>query len=389
VKRIVYIHQYFNKPEQGGSLRSYYLATALAKQNFDVQLITSHNHKQKITETFEGVQIHYLPVFYDYSLGFYSRIKAFIWFTIRSLSLALKLKPDLIFATSTPLTIGLVPLIISYFKKTPYIFEVRDLWPKAPIEMGYLRNPFLIKIACILEKLIYKNSTGIIALSPGMQTHVQELVPQKQIICIPNMADAEYFKPNFERKYTKDSTLTISYIGSSGPVNELHNLIHFAEYLHLHHYNNIKIIVASKGKELSAIKAKCTKLNLNNIDFINYQNRLGVKELLANSDFTYITFKDIPALRIASPNKLFDSLAAGIPIISAINGWWVSELKNYQCGLVYNPQEPAELHKALVPFIENINLLHQFKQNAYFLAKSKYSKKIQIENFITYIKEFI
>lgn len=389
MKRIVYIHQYFNTPQQGGSLRSYYLSTALAKEGYDVQLITSHNQKFERTETIDGVKVHYLPVAYDNNFGFYTRIKSFILFTIKSLLLTRKLKPDLIFATSTPLTIGLVPLYLSYFRKTPYLFEVRDLWPKAPIEMGYIKNVLLKKLTYQLEKLIYNKSSGIVALSPGMEEHIKELLPGKRVICISNMADTKYFRPDFQELHKANSGLTICYIGSCGPVNELQNLIKFAEHLQLNKYHDIQINIAAKGKELNSLIRTCQKLNLKNIHFLPFQNQEGIRNLLAKSDFTYISFKDLSSLRIASPNKLFDSLAAGVPVISAINGWWVNDLKHYNCGLNYNPQKPAELYQALLPFIENPDLINQYKQNAYFLAHSKFSREKLTQQFSSFIKKFI
>jgi glycosyltransferase involved in cell wall biosynthesis len=389
VKKIVYIHQYYNTPQQGGSLRSYYLSNILVKDGFEVHLITAHNQNKYNIEVIEGVQVHYLPVYYENKMGFYNRLKSFILFTFKSLFLAIKLKPELIYATSTPLTVGITPLVLSYIKKTPYIFEVRDLWPKAPIEMGYIKNILLIKLSTWLEKSIYKRALGIVALSKGMYEHIQKVVPKATIACITNMADTQFFKPNLKTEKKTNSTLTISYIGNSGPVNNLTNLIKLADYLQLYNHDTIKINIAARGKELYSLKKTCQKLNLKNIHFLEYLDKAGVRDLLKNSDFTYLTFKDIPSLRVASPNKLFDSFAAGVPVISAINGWWAEDLKQYQCGLEYNPNNPSQLYQALLSFIDNPDLLKQYKKNAFFLAHSKFSQEKLSKEFLIFIKKTI
>ena len=193
--KIVYIHQYYLTHEQGGAIRSYYISQALKAKGYDVHIITSHNKPQSETKIIDGTTVYYLPVGYDNSYGFIKRIIAFLSFIFKAYSTAKKIKgTDLVFATSTPLTVGLVALWLRKFQKLPYVFEVRDLWPEAPIQLGYLNNPVLRFVARRLEKSIYNHASSIIALSPGMEEGIKKISVTPTVV-IPNMSDCDFFIP--------------------------------------------------------------------------------------------------------------------------------------------------------------------------------------------------
>src|SRR5690606_1490321 len=118
------------------------------------------------------------------------RLFSFFSFMLKSTRIALKQKNiNLVISTSTPLSVGFPALVIKFIKKTPFVFEVRDLWPEVPIQMGGLNNKLLIKISLWFEKTIYKNALHIIALSPGMQNGViAKNIPKEKVSMIPNMS---------------------------------------------------------------------------------------------------------------------------------------------------------------------------------------------------------
>ena len=195
--KIVYLHQYFNTPSMYGGQRSYNFSQSLADNGHEVTVITSarNTNNLKIYITYEGrVRIIWIPVKYHNSFSYLSRIYAFLSFTVRASIQILKIKCDLVFATSTPLTIAVPALIKKKFHKTNFIFEVRDLWPELPIAMGALKNKFLIKLAKLLEKKVYKDSSCIIALSEGMKEGIlSHGVNDQRVAVIPNISDSSKF----------------------------------------------------------------------------------------------------------------------------------------------------------------------------------------------------
>ena len=126
--RIIYLHQYFKTPEDGGAIRSYYIAKAMIDRGIEVEMITAHNLPNYQKTIIEGIVVHYLPVSYKNEFGFIKRLYAFAKFAWSSYRFIARIpQADLVYATSTPLTIGLTALKVFRKHNIPYYFEVRDL----------------------------------------------------------------------------------------------------------------------------------------------------------------------------------------------------------------------------------------------------------------------
>ena len=192
--KVLYIHQYFRTPEEGGAIRSYYLAKGLVEHGIEVELITAHNNSRSLTKNIDGIIVHYLPVYYDNEQRFLQRIYAFFKFMRMARKKAREIKDiDICYATSTPLTIGLSALKIKRDQNIPYFFEVRDLWPEAPFQMGVIKNKYLKKYLKNLENRVYRNASQIVALSPGIKEQIENEGSYKTVTVIPNMSDVDFF----------------------------------------------------------------------------------------------------------------------------------------------------------------------------------------------------
>lgn len=383
--RVVVIHQYFKTPQEGGAIRSYYLAKGLLEHGHEVEVITAHNDKAAF-RFIEGIKIHYLPVYYDNKLGAISRIFAFIKFVILALLKAFQLpKGDVNYVISTPLSIGVIALILKTLKKTPYIFEIGDLWPEAPIQLGYIKNTSLKRMLYWFEKLVYRKAQNIVAMSPDIEQYVLQTQLKQKIVMIPNMADCKYYLPMSKPqkvidKYGVADKFVISYVGTAGRANHLEYLVEAASACS-QIFPQVQFLVASSGRELSKIKELVEKYSLANISFINYLNRRDVKELLEITDAVYVSFAGVPILSSGSPNKFFDGLAAGKLIITNFNGWTQKVLEEHQCGFSYNAERPEQFIKSLASYLEDAELLNKTQKNARKLAEAKYSRVKLIEEW--------
>ncbi|MBA4055058.1 MAG: hypothetical protein C0490_10125, partial [Marivirga sp.] len=161
--KILILHQHFNLPREGGALRSYFLAKALADHGHQPVVITSKGEKEYRVENVEGIEIHYLPIAYDNRFGFWKRGVSFLRYAWSATRLAGSIQNvEICYAISVPLTVGLAAEFIRFFRKVPYIFEVGDLWPEAPIQMGFVRNYFLKRALFAIERSIYKRAHSIV-----------------------------------------------------------------------------------------------------------------------------------------------------------------------------------------------------------------------------------
>ena len=386
--KILYIHQYFKTPQEGGAIRSYYLSKGLVEHGFEVEMITTHNAKVYRKTVVDGVTVHYLPVRYANSMGFLSRLLAFLRFVTKAKKLARKINDvDLAYVTSTPLTVGFIALWLKKKKNIPFIFEVRDLWPTAPIEMGAIKGRPLKKWLYGLEAKIYREADKIVSLSPGMRDWIKGVVPEKDVYMIPNMADCQFFNneikdPKLVEFYHAKNPFVITYLGSIGPTNKLEYFLDIAESC-LKQKINIQFKIVGHGGRLSHIKLSSYLKKLSNVEFIPHQNKEGVRAILNVSDATYVCFANMPILATNSPNKLFDSLASGKLTIVNTPGWTKDLVEKYKCGFYADPLNPQDFVNKITPFLERRDLLETHKKNARSIAEEHYSKKMQIQKLVS------
>jgi glycosyltransferase involved in cell wall biosynthesis len=385
--RIIYIHQYFKTPEEGGAIRSYHLAKGLVDAGHDVELITTGNISNYDQRWIDGIRVHYLPIKYDQKFSYIKRIWAFLDFVKKSKLLVKKLKrPDLLYITSTPLTTGIIGLWAKEKLAIPYIFEVRDLWPKAPIEVGAIGNPLLIKYLQHLEARIYQNAISLVALSPGIANHLRAVSGKSTLDLIPNFSDLEQFQPlpkseSLLEKYGLKKTFTIAYTGALGKVNAVAELIDLAE-LASSHKKNWQFLIMGKGSHREHLEQIAQEKDLENVIFIPFGNKTAVNEVLSLADLAWISFADFPVLKTNSPNKFFDAIAAGKPVIINHKGWVYDLMKTNHLGIFCLP---SKLYKAFVKIeklAENPEQLQEMARNSRKLAESYFSKEIAVSRLI-------
>ncbi|MEQ9424185.1 MAG: glycosyltransferase family 4 protein [Cyclobacteriaceae bacterium] len=379
--KILYIHQYFKTPEEGGSIRSYYLAKGLVDNGYEVEMITSHNGKKYEIKDVDGIRVHYLPVFYDNHLSFLSRIFAFIRFMKLAYEVGRKIKKvDLIYAMTTPLSVGYLALRLKKKLGVPYYFEVGDLWPEAPIQMGFINNRFLKSFLYGVEKRIYENADKIIALSSSIRNYIEKTAPGKKVYVIPNMSDVEFFQPaNSEKEHL--GKFVISYFGAAGRANRLEYLLEAAKLCH-GHLPQVHFKVMAYGSELTRIRHLAEQTGIQNLEFLPYSNKSGVKKLLDYSDAVYVSFADVDVLNTGSPNKFFDGLAAGKLMILNFEGWLKDIVESHKCGFTYNPQYPEDFIQKLESIVGDNHIIREYQNNARKIAEQFYSKELQLKKLL-------
>jgi glycosyltransferase involved in cell wall biosynthesis len=330
--RILYLHQYYHTPAEGGGIRSYHIGHALAEKGHEVHIITTWEGPCTRVMREGRLLVTSLPIHYHNSMAKGERIKAFRAFVWQSYLTAKAWGPaDKVFATSTPLTIGLVALLLKYLHNIPYVFEVRDCWPEAPIQLGYVKGPLYKKALRWLERWIYNGADSIITLSDAMAVHVNGIVPNKAISVVSNFADRAFFG-SVERK--KQGDFHIVYTGTFGYANDVHRLLALAfeakkTGLHVH------FTLAGDGAEQAEAKRFVAENGLSDtITFLPHLSTYGVRELLSSADAAYVGFRPEAVLQTNSPNKFFDALAAGLPILLGVEGWLADEVRQAGCGIV-------------------------------------------------------
>ncbi|PKQ66034.1 glycosyltransferase family 4 protein [Raineya orbicola] len=369
--KIIYLHQYFKLPTENGSHRSWYIAQFLQKKGWEVEIITASKKARLLFS--DNLKIHYVSVSYAQEMHFLRRTIAFLNFLIKAIHKILKIPNiSLIYATSTPLTIGLIALILKKIKKVPYVFEVRDLWPLVPIEMGYVKSKIFQRFLFWLEKKIYQNAEKIVVLSPPMEEYVRRIVPEKPILCVPNMSDCEIFFPQNKKK--ENEPFRIAYFGSMGKANALERLLQVAEK-----HPEIEFWIIGEGSE----KKKLQQIASQKVYFFAGKPKHELNEMLAYADAFYVSFAEYPSLETCSPNKFFDGIAAGKLCITNTKGWVKDLIEKYECG--FYADSPDEFKEKIQPFLQDKSLLQTYQNNARHLAEKVFNKEILCSKIVDFI----
>lgn len=385
--KIIYLHQYFNTPEMSGGTRSYEMARRLVAAGHEVHMITSWvkdtDKKDWFNENIDGINVHWYPNPYNNKMSFKSRIQAFFRFAYAAMNKVSKIPADIVFATSTPLTIAIPAILGARKRKIPMVFEVRDLWPEVPIAMGILNKPYQIFLAKRLERWAYRNSSHIVALSPGMKSGILNTgYVENKISVIPNSSDNSLFEVNREdfEKFRLENTWLphgkiIIYTGTFGLVNNVGVTINLAKELKKRN-SDIKILLIGDGLEYEKVYQRAADEGvLNQYLYIRKQvpkNEIPffLKYAVMASSFAI----DLPAIQANSANKFFDALAAAKPILINYGGWQKDILEQNKCGIVAWKKTVEETVNELEAFINNEELYTRACVNAKKLALNDFSR---------------
>lgn len=389
--KLLYIHQYFKFPDMSGGTRSYDLAASFRDKGIDVTVITSDTTNNKRLERWqkferEGIQFYVLNCPYNNSMGFAQRIMSFVKFLWFASLKSLKVKSDMVLATSTPLTIAVPALVKKMIAKTPYIFEVRDVWPDVPIKMGFVKNKLAIKLLYCLEKLIYKRAAWIVPLSVGMDQNISMRYLNNKSTVIPNISELARFEnvtSKVQLPFDEKGKKILLYAGTFGEVNGIEYLVDLAQktiaidgsLVYLLYGNGAKLSQVLKLAEEKGVLGK----------------NLYYGGVVAKSDLPYLysvctvgcsTVVNNSILWDNSANKFFDTLAASRPIVINHKGWQADTIKKHNVGYVLPPFVDYNVSKEFVEYMSNAELLKAQCTNARKLAQEEYSLSVATERYM-------
>lgn len=375
--KIAYLHQYFNTPDMSGSTRSYEIARRLAAAGHEVEIFTAVRNPQgrrKWFTTREGnFTVHWLPVPYSNHMGFRRRVTAFLQFALHVDKRVAISGADLVFASSTPLTIAIPAVRAAKALRVPMVFEVRDLWPEMPIAIGDLANPLLIGAARELERYAYRNAERIIALSPGMADGVVRAgYPRDRIHVIPNSCDVDMFTGPHPPVHSvvpglpglQDRKLVV-YCGTLGRLNGVSYLVDIADSA-WQIDKSIHFLIVGSGAQEEAIRtrAKMSGALQRNLTVHSSVRKRDVPAILGSASLSLSLFVDIPQMQINSANKFFDTLAAGRPIGINYGGWQADLIERRGLGLRIPPHNAPVAARAISSFLSNAQLIRASGRNA-------------------------
>jgi glycosyltransferase involved in cell wall biosynthesis len=377
--RILYLHQFFVTRAGVGGTRSYEFARRFVARGHSVRMVTAEGGDR----TVDGIEVAGVRGGYsDYvsatAVSYPRRMWAFARFALAATRAALRRpRPDVVYASSPPLTIALPALAAAARWRAPLVFEVRDLWPEAPIQMGALRNPLARRLARTLERFVYRRSTRLIALSPGIRAGVLATgVAEERVALVPNASDLDLFDP---APREPGDRFTVSYFGTMGEANDLSAAVEAARLL-----PEVEFVLMGDGKRRADLQRGAPE----NVAFPGVAaSKQEVAALAARSDACLTLFKDVPVLATNSPNKLFDGFAAGRPAIVNMNGWMRALVEENEAGLYVRAGDGDDLAAKITWLRDHPAEAAAMGRNARALAEREFDRDLLAERVLELLEE--
>jgi glycosyltransferase involved in cell wall biosynthesis len=399
--RILLIHQAFAALDEPGGTRHHELARFFAERGHQVVVITSpinymtgaEHSVEKIEQMKLGkgeVIILRVPVYRAFHRSFVHRTLSFISFMLSSLWYALTLKsPDVVWGTSPPIFQVITAWLVAKVKQKPLVFEVRDLWPAFAVQVGVLRNRFLIAASEWLEQFLLRQADVVVVNSPGFVSHVRQR-GAKRIEIIPNGSDVELFalppdENDFRRANGLEGKFVVLYAGAHGMSNDLDQVLAAAEELRT--VAEIVFVLVGDGKEKPRLQQKAVDLKLTNVLFLPPVAKTDMAKVIHGADVCLAILKPIPLYGTVYPNKVFDYMAAGKAVLLAIPGVIREVIEEHRAGIAIPPGDSHALAEAVLFLSHNLELVLQLGCNGQRAIEEHYNRKKLAADFLALFEE--
>lgn len=396
--RVLYFHQHFSVPTGPGGIRSYCMARRLIDSGHSVTMVCGSfagnrtglegafvNGKR--SGVFEGIDVIEFDLAYSNSDGILLRSWTFLKFAFRSVSLVITQTYDLVFATTTPLTAGVPGIVARHLMRKPFVFEVRDLWPELPKAMGVIKNPIVIHLLSLLELISYRSANHIVSLSPGISQGISRRgIEASRITLIPNGCDLDIFSvPKLELgiEGIKKGDFVALYAGTHGAANGLASTLEVARKLKQKNRHDIKILLVGDGKEKRDLLNVVNQEALDNIIFLDPVKKSELASLMTGVDVGLQLLANIPAFYYGtSPNKFFDYIASGLPVITNYPGWISDLLTQHEAGLSASADDADSFVACLEYLADSPEVRQRLSINAKKLAKGYFDRDQQASKWV-------
>jgi glycosyltransferase involved in cell wall biosynthesis len=409
--KILLLHQYFLEENDPGGSRWNEMAKMWTSQGHEITVLAGMMHyampskrpeykgKYVVKNIQSGVNVWRCHVSESYNTNFLGRLWAYFTFVFSSIYAGLfKLKGDfdVIVVTSPPLFIGISGYILSLFKRKPFVFEIRDLWPESAIDTGVVSNKWIIKFAYWFEAFIYRKAKLINVLTPAFRDTLinkKNIHPEK-IILIPNAADFSlseellltFDTKAFRQKHQMDDKFVITYVGAHGVANHLDQILDAGKLLE---DTNVLFLLIGDGMEKERLIKLAKSKAINNVRFIDSVPKAEVFKYILASDLGASVLKKVDTFKTVYSNKTFDYMACKKPILMAIDGVSRQLVEEAEAGVYVEPENPIDFEIKIRSYLNNQGLLSKHGENGYNYAKSNFDRKVLANNYLNHLKTLV
>ena len=401
--RILFITDNFPPEVNAPASRTYEHCREWVKAGNDVTIITCFpnfpqgkvylgysNHMIR-EEWLEGIRVIRVWSYITSNDGFLKRILDYLSFMISATLVSLKLgRYDKIIGTSPQFFSAVAAYLIGALKSTPFIFELRDIWPESIRAVGAMKNSFILDLFEKLELFLYRRSHCIITVTHSFKKNlIQRKIPSSKISVVINGVDLlRFYKRAKDVKLSSelelDGSFVAGYIGTHGMAHALDTLLDVAVILQETPDIKIKLILIGSGAEKAKLIDKANQMNLSNVIFVDSVAKDEVPRYWSLLDVSIIHLRDTPLFKTVIPSKIFESMGMGIPIIHGVLGESADIIRDESIGWGIHPENPEKMANTVLEAYSKEDLRLSMVRNCELAAK-KYERRSMAKKMLKYL----
>lgn len=364
---VLLIHQLFATGSEAGGTRHWELASRLAAQGDRVTVVAGASNYMSGApapadrapaagsgaEPPSGLEVirPWTPVFASgLRSSFAGRVVAFVVFAASSFFAGLRVRGvDVVWGTTPPIFQAPAAWLLARMKGAPFVLEVRDLWPDFAVALGVLRNRAAVRAAKALERFLYRRAAVVVINSPGFEDHVRA-EGGREVALVANGADPAPFlrtdreRPAWRRRLGWEDRFVVLYAGAHGVPNDLEVVLDAAAAAGR---GDELFAFAGAGRDSDRLQRLARKRRLENVRFLGPRPKSEMPGLLTAADACVAILKPLPQFATTYPNKVFDYMAAGRPVLLAIDGVIRKVVEDAGAGVFVPPGDSGALLEAV------------------------------------------
>jgi len=408
---ILLLHQYFLEDDDPGGSRWNEITKMWTDRGHVITVIAGMIHANGLEKRPEYKGKHFVRkkqgkvevirchVSESYNKGFAGRLWGYFSFMFASMWAGLfqiKGKYDVVIVTSPPLFVGVSGYIVSLFKRTPMVFEIRDLWPESAIDTGVLTNKWVIKLAYAVERFIYKKAKLINVLTPAFYNTLKDkkAIAADKLIMIPNAADftlsdeimKDFDKETFRQTHDLEGKFVITYVGAHGVANYLDQILDAGKLLE---DTNVLFLLIGQGMEKARLIEKARQISVRNVRFLDSVPKKEVFKFILASDMGASVLKKVDTFKTVYSNKTFDYFSCKKPVLMAIDGVSRELVNQARAGTYVEPENTEEYNRIIRDYITSPDRLIMEGENGYRFAKENFDRQVLAIRYLDEINKTV
>lgn len=339
------------------------------------KLFAGYRNRFYQKEWMDGVEVRRVITYITANEGFLKRTLDYMSFMVTGFLAGLFVrKPDVVIATSPQFFCACAGWTLALFKRKPFVFELRDLWPASIAAVGAMKNQTLMRWMERLELFLYRKAALIVSVTHSFKADlISRGIDGEKITVVINGVDLSLYAPQGKDPALVDrhglaGKFVASYIGTHGMAHALESIVETAEMLR--HEPGIVFLFAGGGAAAEKVKALVEEKGLPNVVFLGRQDKKEMARIWSLCDVSIVHLKDSPLFQHVIPSKIFESFAMGLPIIMGVpKGEATDIIERTDTGLVVAPASPQELGAAVLRLFNDRELLKRYQENCLTAAQ--------------------